>query len=422
MKKKSVQCLLVFAVCAAVLAWAWAQTAAVGDDLQYLITAPLMVPTAQQADPVEDGQSGQDEASEGLTQQAVRPNQAALDLWDSLKTKADSWGGVIQTYTMSGILEKASLTSDTSETKQARLTALNVNAFQLEPEYLLFGRLFYPEELASGSDGILLDEQLALALFKISQPIGRAVTVSGVDFTVIGVLRHTKRVGDAEDYGAYVTLASLWDREIQLQALQVTARPVSGAGARSLFNKDMEIWYSDGTSIDLGKESMGAMLPVRVLLFFAGCVAFFRLLAVWSSRFQHFFADYRRRLSREYAVRLMPRLIIGVLTLAAGYGILALVAAVLVRYIVEPVYMFTEWVPTVLVEWKDIQTAFWNVWRGAAGLRELRSPQMCRLRYFATLTGWFSAAAAVAFTALWINMRATKREGKGAVETEDFPE
>ena len=164
------------------------------------------------------------------------------------------------------------------ETTQARLNALGPDAFALAPQYLFVGRLFYPEELENGADGILLDEQLALALFRVAEPVGRTVTVSGVEFTVIGVLRHSKRVGDSMDYAAYVTLASLWDEAIQLDALQVTARPVSGAGARASFLTDMETWQAGGTLIDLRKEAVGALLPLRVLLFVCGAAVFFRLL------------------------------------------------------------------------------------------------------------------------------------------------
>jgi len=398
---------LALIVCAAVLAWAWAETDAIGGDLQYLIAAPRMEPAKQQEQQGADEQSG--DSADGEPQAEALPNQSALTMLESLRTTADGWSGVMQATTVSGVLEAASMTADTGDTKQARLTALSENAFTLEPEYLLFGRLFYPEELQNGCDGILLDEKLALALFKIAQPIGRTVTVSGHDYAVIGVLRHTKQVGDAEDYGAYVTLASLWNVEIQLQALQVTARPLPGAGARSQFSKDMELWSAGGTLIDLAKESMGAMMPVRVLLFGLGCAVFFGLLGLWNRMFRRFFTDYRERLTNQYAIRLMPRLFMGLLTLSAGYIALALGAAALVSYIVEPVYTFTEWVPTVLVEWKDIQTAFWNVWQGAASLVELRSPQLCRIRYFAVITGWFSAFAAVTLALLAARLRADRR-------------
>jgi len=321
-------------------------------------------------------------------------------------------------------VESASLTSDADITKQAGLYALGPDAFSLAPKYLRVGRLFYPEELTDGADAILLDEQLALALFRVAEPIGRAVTISDTDYTVVGVLRHTKRVGDSQDYAAYVPLAALWSRAVQLDALQVTARPVAGAGARAAFTSDMQSWQAGGTLIDLRKEGMGALLPLRVLLFFFGCAVFFRLLALWKGRLHRFIKDYQARLHLEYALKLMPRLLGGILLLALGCCALAFGAAALINYIVAPVYTFPEWVPSVLVEWDDIRTAFWQVWQGAASLRELRSPELIRLRYFAMLTAWGSAAAAVLCTGLWARFRGNRRSvgplrrqsGRGAAE------
>ena len=402
MKKIRIRGLLGILVCAVALLFSGLQINAVGNDLQYLIPAPKMEPNQQD-------QAGDDGSQEEEAPLPV-PNSAAKALWESLQTAGEDWSGTMSAYTLGGIVEMASFTSDTEETKQARLTALGEKAFILEPQYLLFGRLFYPEELEKGADVILLDEQLALALFKISEPIDRTVTLNGKDFRVIGILRHARKVGDSEDYGAYIPLASVWDKEIQLQALQVNARPIPGAGARAKFASAMATWQAGGTLIDLGKEAMGAMLPLRVLLFFIGSVVFFRLLGWWNGQFRRFFEDYRSRLVREYAIRLMPRLSLGLIGLALGYGALALGAATLIEYIVAPVYTFTEWIPAVLVEWKDIQTAFWQVWQSAAQLTELRSPEFSRIRFFAMIVAWASAGAAVSLTALWVRGLTALRE------------
>ena len=111
---------------------------------------------------------------------------------------------------------------------------------------------------------------------------------------------------------------------------------------------------------------------------------------------------------REYAIRLMPRLSLGLIGLALGYGALALGAATLIQYIVAPVYTFTEWIPAVLVEWKDIQTAFWQVWQSAAQLTELRSPEFSRIHFFAMIVAWASGGAAVSLTALWMRFNENK--------------
>ena len=395
MKKRTKWMISALAVCAALLVWSAAEIRAAGNNLQYIIPAP----------PIETADPGQDGAQTGQAddkQTEVTPNGKTLALWKKLQTVSENWEGIFQSYTLSGIAEDISLAGDTEVTVQARLNALGSDAFDIEPEYLRVGRLFYPQELQNGARGILLDEQLALALFRVAEPIGRTVTISNMEFTVIGILRHAKKVGDSKDYSACITLAALWDQAIQLDALQVTALPVSGAGARAILKTDLENWQAGGTLIDLRKEGTGALMPLRVLLFFCGCAVLFRLLGIWTRRMRLFISDCRQRLRLEYLQKLLPRMLAKSFLFTLGGGVLLLGAAGLISYIVAPVYTFPEWVPAVLVEWEDIRSTFWQVRQGAASLMELRSPELIRIRYFAMVTGWCSAAAAVLLTCLWV--------------------
>ena len=395
MKKRKRLALLLLTVCTVMLVWSVTQIRAIGNNLQYLVPAPEMETGAEYQDAPQT-----DQQTETKTAQTA-PNAKIQELLESLQMIAENWDGIIEAYTLSGIVEDTAFAGDTDETIQTRLNALGPNAFLLAPEYLLAGRLFHPEELQYGSHGILLDEQLALALFRITEPIGRTVMIDDVEYTVIGVLRHTKRIGDRDNYAAYVPLAALWNQAVQLDALQVTAKPIPGAGARAAFKEDLESWYAGGTLIDLSKEGMGSLLALRVLLFFIGSTAFFYLLGIWKKRLRYFIGDYKERLEVEYARKLMPRLLFGtLLTMLTGL-VLLFAASMLITYIIAPVYTFPEWVPAVLVEWEDIQSAFWQVWQGAAGLRELRSPELIRVRYFGMVTNWCSAITACLLLWLW---------------------
>ena len=69
--------------------------------------------------------------------------------------------------------------------------------------------------------------------------------------------------------------------------------------------------------------------------------------------------------------------------------------------LVEPVYTFPEWVPAILVEPKDIQAAFWNVWQKPAAAAEWRTPELLRLRFYRELMGWSAGAAALLTGSLW---------------------
>ena len=251
MQKKPWRRLTLLALLAAALCFCVVQVDQVGNQLQYLTEAPAY--TAAQ-----DNGDGKPQA---------KPNQQLADMKKRLDTTMEELSGNISDYTLTGIIDQQSLQSDIGGSAQGRLELLGTNAFVTRPLYLRNGRLFFPEELTRGDAVMLLDEQMALSLFNIGDPLDRTVTLNGKEYRVIGIVRHTKQVGDLTDSGAYVPLTSVLDQELQVDALMVTATPIAGTGASVGFKSAMSGWSESGTFIDLGKESMGAKLWLRLLLF-----------------------------------------------------------------------------------------------------------------------------------------------------------
>ena len=374
-------------ICAAVLAYSMVQIGGVGDHLQYLIPAPAL------SQPAAQGES-------------AKPNQAVLDLDRGLREAADEWADTMQRWTLDGEIAQTGFAAvgGSSMTASGRLTLLGRAGQELHPPLLRFGRLLYPEELERGDRVMLLDEQLALALFRVGDPIDREVSVSGVVYRVVGVVRHTRRVGDAVDCGACIPLMSVIDESIQLDILRVEAAPVSGVGAGVSFRTVTEGWQPGGTMIDLGRESVGAWLWLRVLGFAAGMIVLLRLIRWLNAAVARFAGTWRMRLQHTYAVRLLPWIAGRCLLLVIGYALCAGAAALLMEFMLAPVYVFPEWIPAVLVEWSDINDAFWKVWQGFAAMRELRSPELIRLRFFTLLVDGFSALAGVVLAMIYARM------------------
>ena len=376
--------LAAFAVALAFGAYSVSQ---VGNHLQYLIAPPHKLQTS------------------GGEETPVKPNEPVAQWYAALKDVAEEWDSTMEAWTLGGVMENASLSAEGGGT-QGRVTVMGENGTTLHPLQLRFGRNFFPEELRDGAHVIILDEQAALALFRISDPIDRKVTVQGVEYRVIGVARHRKQVGDLTDYGAYIPLMSVIDQDITLDALQVEAAPRIGVGASVSFSTVCGTWQQGGTVIDLGKEGMAATLWLRVLLCFAGATALLRLIGWLNGQVRSYAKQYRQQLQVRYALSLMPQLAGMILLFCLGYGGAAALAAVLMNVIIQPVYTFPEWIPAVLVEWEDIAAAFWKVWQTSATLREMRSPVILRLRYFTLLIQGCSAATGV-LLALWYDRRRT---------------
>ena len=394
MKKKASwwQNVLLAAFIAALAFGAW-QAESIGDHMQYLIQPP--------AQAVQANMSVNDVASDAAPQ-TFKPNQPIADAVKRLHDMAGEWDATtMESWTVGGVMESVSVSSDRglSNEKTARLELMGEKGLVLHPLLAREGRLFYPEELKKGDKVALLDEQLALEIFKIPDPIGKNVFIEGMIYRVIGVVRHTKRVGDYAEYGVYVPLMSIIGETAQVDALMVEAVPKHGLGANVSFQKIVQIWgnwnASGGTIYDLGKESMGARLWLRVLLFAAGMTLCLRLIKWLNGRVRYFNKHYRLQLQRKYAIALMPELSGAILLFIVGYGAAVGLLGALMAYILQPVYTFPEWIPEILVEWDDIAEAFWNVWQLPAVMLELRSPEILRLRWLDLLIKGCSAGAAV---------------------------
>ena len=364
--------LLAFALLLCFGAYSVAQ---VGDHLQYVLPPPRQL-------------------EQGEPEETIKPNQPIADWHKRLVDLSEEWDTTMQAWTLGGVVEQTSFSAE-GASAQGRLDLMGEDGLLLQPEYLLHGRLFYPEELASGAPLVLLDEQLALALFRVADAVDRQVTIGGSSYRVIGVVRHTKQVGDYMDYGAVIPLNSIIDQPLELDALLVEAAPMPGMGASVSFRTVCSTWQTGGTFIDLGKESMAATLWLRVLIFLIGMTCALRLVTWLNSRVLGYNQHYRTQLHQRYAVQLLPQLLGTILLFVLGYALSALLLAALMNYIIQPVYTFPEWIPAVLVEWQDMADAFWKVWQTSATLRELRTPELLRLRYFTLLIQGCSAAVGV---------------------------
>lgn len=385
MKKNKTRGLLGLVVCLGILIFSVVKLQSVPDLLQYLFVAPAPVISQAAEIPKEEDIGLGDEGPA----EEEKPNLAIEDLQKRLKEAADTdWQTAIETYSVEGIISSANFSSDKGG-GNGRLTAIGEHSLQIYPLIAREGRLIYPEEFKRGDPVALIDEQLALGVFSESNPVGKTMMIQGEPYRVIGVVRHQKKVGDEKDYGAYVPLNSFITKSIPLDALMISARPIQGSGAGSTFLDVIQTQMQlRGTFTNLQKEVMGVKMPLRVMLFALGLIIMLAFIKWWNKRVLAFIDDYKRRLKIHYALRLLPRLIIGIAILFLGYILVALALAKLVQYILLPVYTFPEWIPEKLVAWSEIKKSFWNVWQGQAKLIEIRSPQLLFIRFFGFLISW----------------------------------
>ena len=371
-RRKGTLVLLVIALAA--MAFAWVNIQAVPGTFQHVYAAP------QPAAAAED----EKETNSGLRDARLKTRELETEL-----------EGACEDMTLYALSQPASVSiPDGGKSVSARLVGVEESWFYLKSPVLLNGRQLYPDECVYGERVAMVDEQLAVALFQYAEPLGEEIEVAGQRYRIVGVIKAGKRVGDQMDYSLYVPFRSLEDTNVALTALVYEARPVQGAGGWSAFQTASQK-LGEGTTISLVKERMNAAMPLRILFTLLGMA-----MALWGVRWMNrrsarFSAAYHDRLQTQYAARLVGFAAVRLLLLALGYLACAAALAWLFTRLVEPVYTFPEWVPAVLVEPKDIQTAFWNVWQTSATVVEYRTPELLRLRFLREVMAWSCGAAAL---------------------------
>jgi putative ABC transport system permease protein len=78
------------------------------------------------------------------------------------------------------------------ESENVLLVGQSGNTFQLQPNEMLMGRVFTPQEDARSQRVCVVGKLVAEALFPDGKPLGRSITVAGGEYTVIGVFAKAK--------------------------------------------------------------------------------------------------------------------------------------------------------------------------------------------------------------------------------------
>ena len=311
----------------------------------------------------------------------------------------------VTAITLTGTAQQATFTLADGSMAAGTLHALGEDAFAVEPQFLRAGRLFYPEELKKGERVLLLDEQFALALYRMTDVVGREATFAGQTYRVVGVLRHSRRVGEIGEYAAYIPLKAAERDGVQLETLTLRALPVENSGAMTMFRSAAVRLSEKGSFYDLRQEKVGATMWARYLLCALAFALLYRLLMAWTAGVKQFMARIQARLRQAYLPRLLPWITGSCIWRAIALAAIALSAAWVFTQLVSPVYVYPDYVPAVLVEPEEILKTFWKVQGQRASGIVYRTVSAVRVDYFTGLCRWGAALT------LYGLLRVRRREG-----------
>lgn len=378
--------LVLLVILGVVMAWSYAQT--------------LRVPAHfQRAFFVE-------QKSDADTEAVADASSPLRDIRIQTRTLSENLKDSCDAVSLYAVSEPASVASDdenSPSSASARLLGVDESYYAMRSFTLLGGRLIYPDEYQNGERVAMLDEQLAVELFQYAEPTGRSIVYGDEKFEIVGILRSAKQVGTATGMSVYIPYRALEMLSESISELVYEATPKQGAGGWVSFQSLTATLGESGTTINLSKERTSAGLPQRVLVCLLGMVACVSLIRRAAFHVKQIVATFKERLVDTYAVKLMPWLIVRALGMCLWFAACVAALACLFVWLIDPVYTFPEWIPAILVEPKDIATAFWNVWQAAATLVEVRTAELVRLRFLRELGGWATGFAA--FVCAWVMVK-----------------
>ena len=371
--------------------------------LQYCIVAPT-----DEAAPEPSGQE-----SAGQEAQTAKQESGALKaLYDAWQTRVGE--------DLSEVLSAASIAardygfalSGEGGSATATLTAVGENWFSVYPRSLVSGRLMTQQELKDGDRLIVLDEPLAFKLFPTADPIGCELTIGTERYEVIGVVRYRRSVGEYEQYQAYIPYTSAAEDRLPMEIVEVCGVALPQSGASRAFEDAGENWQDGGTFIDTDKEAMRGGIVARVLAIALGLYLILYLLRRLNRRTAGVGVDIRARLQTEYFRDMLPGLLPRFGLLALGYAALLAAAYGVLTLAIEPMYVFTEWIPDVLVELSSITERFWQLTSAAAAPIFIRTKEYAEIRFWSGLVRWGALSALTGALVMALSARRGKDRNK----------
>lgn len=333
----------------------------------------VLSPKVESPEPAASDEQGRDEQTTGGEKMT-----ALEEMLTGLQRSMEELGSVTSSY---GVVAYAPNTMLTGTAGGEALVKGQWGS-KLHPDsVLLEGRQLYIEEIEMGAYSAVIDEKLAIALYRVGNPVGRTLTISGVDFTVVGVTRGGRTLGDREASRVLVPLKALDKAGVQTKMLSVVMKPKSGSGAYAALSQAMSDWYSGGDFYSMSKEAYRVSLPLRLTLCVLGAMAVAVTLKLSGRATRAIFAGGKRKLESRYAVNILPELFLRGLTIFVMYALNTAAIALILQAALAPVYIFPEWVPGNLVDPVKIIETFWTLRSQETGLLSLRTPDLLRLKY-----------------------------------------
>lgn len=251
---------------------------------------------------------------------------------------------------------------------------------------MVSGRPLGRMDAEKNSKVIVLDRETAFYYFEEKDPIGQTIRIGENEeneFEVVGVAEHCRRIGELGEHAAWVPLDQGTGSEIMVLSTRADSDSLA-----TLFETEAKTRFGSGTMTNLKKEKFRALLPLLLIV----VTVMIWLLKRWFGwvigyakiQMEKVKAESKRRYPIQllpYAAgQLLPAALLIALTIAACFGVAVLA--------LQPIGVFSEWIPETLGEYTAWIARFWNLAGIAAAPVTFKTPEMAEVQFWSNLILW----------------------------------
>lgn len=274
-----------------------------------------------------------------------------------------------------------------AQTVTATLVCAGEGWFDAHPRFLNDGYLFAHADYENGAHKAVLDEELAFRLFPTTEACGSRVQLDGVWYDVIGVVRRAETPGDTDEYRIYIPLNAAAEARIQTDYVQIDCMTDNSGTKRALESVAEEV-LGEGSFYDAPKEVMRATMIVRVSVIVFALYYIARLLGAWNRRTVGLIKGWMDEVMQRYFKTMLPRVAALIVLQLMGYAALALAAWGVLSLTIEPMYVFTEWIPENFVSWTSLSGRVSDLLLENGRIVSYQTREYASIKFYGALTRW----------------------------------
>ena len=295
--------------------------------------------------------------------------------------------GAVEIATIHGVKSGCPVVSESGASESGvTLYMIGERWNEVYPLQITCGEALSYASISGGQRMIVLDSDLAFKLFGDRDPLGEQVDLNGEKFEIIGLAKHRRRLGETQLYAAWIPLGS--DDAQPCDLMVASALSGIDGGVMTLFGTAAGNAFGEGTLIGLRKEAMRATMILRII-----ALAVALKLLVWWLGFlkrlgQAWLQEYRERIRTRYFRQVMGFAALRVLAMLALFSATLAVCWKLMNFFVEPVLVFVEWVPEVLVSFGSIKGRFWELVNAASKPVSYVTAELAEVKFWSAILRW----------------------------------